>query len=321
MRPFCQRHSGAILFVVRCVVAAIFTGLLARLAYDIEHWPDITIAHHWVLIGAVCAYGTMLLLLALRWQLIIRLLGDNGRVEVPILRLVKLIWAGLAAGQALPSSIMGDAVRVLGLRKYNVPLTRALGGIALDRLIGLTALLLLALPGLVSTFSTANTPNVEYMTTIWLLLIVGAVVVGVFLVPRIVRHKLCNLLCSARSFLRPDTTFSFFFSTVAGATVVALIGHGLNVTIFVLLTLAMNLQIDVLSVLLVVPAALILAMLPLSLGGWGIREFSIAGGLTLLGQDHAAAIVAAVAFGMFHLACCLPAVLFLVHGATFRSDN
>jgi glycosyltransferase 2 family protein len=86
-------------------------------------------------------------------------------------------------------------------------------------------------------------------------------------------------------------------------------GHAISVLIFQLLADAYGLGIPLSTTLIVFPAALLMSILPISFGGWGVREASVVYGLSLYGIPEHDALLASLLFGTFQLVAAIPSVV------------
>jgi uncharacterized protein (TIRG00374 family) len=93
---------------------------------------------------AVLILGAQVVAGALRWRHVIRGIHDR----LPFAAVFQLTFVGMFFNQALPSAIGGDAMRVRHGYRYGLPLRAAFNSVLLDRVIAMTALLLVMLAGL-----------------------------------------------------------------------------------------------------------------------------------------------------------------------------
>ncbi len=76
--------------------------------------------------------------------------------------------------------------------------------------------------------------------------------------------------------------------------------------------LATGANIEWLAFLGVMPAVALIASLPISVGGWGTREGAMVAGLSLIGVDAGAALVASVIIGLLTMIAAVPACMLSV---------
>ena len=68
---------------------------------------------------------------------------------------------------------------------------------------------------------------------------------------------------------------------------------------------------------LIVPTVLMVSSLPVSIGGWGVREAGLAAGFIVLGHSPSHAITISLLIGLSNLAVALPGVMIWA----LKSDN
>lgn len=99
----------------------------------------------WPLVGAVAIFLVTTVLLALRWRVLLAAKG----IEEPLPWLLRLYFIGYAAGQVLPTSFGGDAVRIVEhSRRRPDARAEAAGAVLIERGLGAVGTLVLVAVGL-----------------------------------------------------------------------------------------------------------------------------------------------------------------------------
>jgi uncharacterized membrane protein YbhN (UPF0104 family) len=88
----------------------------------------------------------------------------------------------------------------------------------------------------------------------------------------------------------------------AAAWLAALVQHLLRVAILALLATGLSLGISVSTLFALTPAALLIAMVPISIGGFGARELTFVYFLGIAGISAEAALSLSIAFGLLRVA-------------------
>ncbi len=243
---------------------------------------------YWMLALAGFVAGHMIGLL--KWRLLI----DAGRAGLSLLSAMRCYFAGLFANLCLPTVVGGDLVRAgLAIRDSGERETVILGSL-LDRILDVSALLLIALAGALLAPGKLDGPERAIFAGA-LLMLSSAMLGGVALVrlraPRRLslkrRRQIARLRRAARRLARRPQL------------ALAAIGLGLFiqmsfVLINALLGRACGIQLPLSAWMLAWPLAKTAALLPVSLGGLGVREAALA---VLLGQFGVPAALA-VAVGL-----------------------
>lgn len=86
-------------------------------------------------------------LMAWRWIVLLRAAESPARVPLP--QLIRLFFVSTFLGTFLPGSIGGDAVRAVSLARLGATTGASVGSVAVDRLLGVVSVLLMAVVGLV----------------------------------------------------------------------------------------------------------------------------------------------------------------------------
>lgn len=130
---------------LQLLVSAALIGVLLW-QIDVSRTADLVVSSEpaW-LAGALALYLGSTWLLAWRWQI---LLASKG-IHEPLGWLTKLYFVGIAAGQVLPTSIGGDAVRIVehARRRPNAR-GEAAGAVLMERVLGAAGTLVLVAVGL-----------------------------------------------------------------------------------------------------------------------------------------------------------------------------
>jgi uncharacterized protein (TIRG00374 family) len=225
------------------------------------------------LLGAVAVTAAGIVLSALRWEAVLVMLDVHVRTRT----LVHHVAAGLFVGNFLPSTIGGDVLRIRRLAKETGESAVPFASVALDRLSGMLVLPLITLVAL------AVNPGLRELGRASLVAAVVSVLTLVFL---------GGLLYAAGhpgvgGRFTGDSRFHRFAAAVhlgaskvrthpRAVTGVVVAGFGyqlLVVTAAFLAARALGLdQVRLTAAMAFVPAVSILQVVPISLGGLGIRE-------------------------------------------------
>jgi uncharacterized protein (TIRG00374 family) len=253
------------------------------------------------------AGSTFLLLLnttmiAPRWQKILTCYG----VDLALYPLFRIAVEGYFFNQLLPTGIGGDAVRIWALRKQGVALNAATGSVIVDRLFGLATLFVFVAIG----FPFITTESGEHdLLSPFLIVFALAIAVALGFVaalklsgrPGVMRHlqfifdfahelKAMLLTPSVALPCLLYSTIGNLFPIVAVAWIAGPLGTSLNLA-------------DYFEI---VPAALLIAVLPVSIGGWGVREAAMVVCMAAKGIPADTAVIISVVFGISMTVSALP---------------
>lgn len=256
----------------------------------------------------LCASAVLLVVVffnAFRWKLV------TGILRCPIELGAAYRWTliGHFFNQILPSSVGGDVVRGVLAARHVDDKAAIVTSLALERLVGLFALaILIAIgqPVLLLRFNdSAATGTVTLLVAgiccLIVLLVSADKLLGRFLRGRI-ETGVRRLSVDARKFVRARGLVSLTF----------LVAFMMHCAILVLTTFVANQlgsTISFLEVLLIMPTILLIASLPISVGGWGIREAALAVGFSMLGHQESIAVATSILLGLANFMSAVPGVL------------
>jgi uncharacterized membrane protein YbhN (UPF0104 family) len=245
---------------------------------------------------AIFAAGQAVAALRLRYILITL----HRRIALPAL--LRAHFIGITFNQVLPTGFGGDIVKILVLRSPG-DTGRITRGVLLARGFGLLALLL-ATVILVPFYGRvlSDTRSFLVIAAIAFMIIVGFVgavcaVRSRRLLNRLNRplRALALLLTDVRRFSAPRP----FIETVLTSAVIVLT----VIVCFTFLGRALGHPVSLLSCLVIVPPIIVSMHLPLSFGGWGVREVGAVALLPLGGFPPETAFLTSVLYGIVILAC------------------
>jgi uncharacterized membrane protein YbhN (UPF0104 family) len=201
----------------------------------------------------------------------------------------------------------GDAMRLWLLHQTDVPLRSAIQAIVIDRFLGLFGLFLLALvglPGLVALL-TGYHWQVVAVTGLCIAAVAGALALVIMM--RLARRwASIPFVAEVIAVISAVVRGGGIRRRLLAVFVLALLTHCMNVLVFFLIGRDLGIDLSLGHWFLIVPPALLISMLPISAGGWGLREASFVLGLASFGIRPEEAILPPVIFGLGVLAAALP---------------
>lgn len=261
------------------------------------------------LLSLILALGLQLastLTAAYRWSLIQRWLGDPPDARF----YVKSYFKGSLFNQLLPTSIGGDAYRVLENGNRINSHKEAFFGVFIDRIAGLLGLLLLSALAL---FWLPDLLPSHISVTIAIILIIGfsGALFGLCL------HKLPRwrfpLWSSLQKLSRRFARVYRNGRTISIQLGLSVITHLFSMLVLMTLGQSLGLEFELMVYLAVIPPVILLTLLPLSFAGWGIREGAMVGIFALIGAPAEAVLAMSVVYGLTLVAASLPGLWFFIH--------
>jgi uncharacterized protein (TIRG00374 family) len=272
---------------------------------------------------ASIAVGGLLLLVLLsflcvfRWQIVMRQFGRMLGFRLT----TRLFFEGLFFNQALPSTVGGDGVRIYRAFRAGLPLAVAINSVVLDRVLGLTSLMLLAALAQPLFYErVASVPARLTFTAVFVLAVTGIFVLLLlaYMPGWARRWKVARGLVALSHAARQAFTTPAILLPV---TLLSIVGHLISVVVFYLLADSLALGVSFLDCLVMVPSVLLLATVPVSVAGWGVREGAMVAAFGLLGVPAGGAAAASVLFGIGMAITALPGGLLWFLNTDRRRDG
>ena len=236
-----------------------------------------------------------------RWRTI---LSASMEGQPPSILSAQAVFYSSIFFNSLPfGTIGGDVARVWLARRFAASVTQLVLSVLGDRILTILALILLV----VLTLPTISHPLV---LTAWFvaaaLFVVG--VSGILLLATIERmlrrwrrqrvmYLILRMVEGLRFIRQPAGLVALFWalsSGLASAFAAYFIARSLGI------------QVGPIAMIAVMSMVTLVAALPISIGGWGVREASVVALLGLLGVDREAALLLSVEFGLLNMLLSLP---------------
>jgi len=255
-----------------------------------------------VFLAAGCVMVLQVLLAVLRWGQVM----THQRIRLPFQSLLRYFWLGLFFNQVLPSSVGGDAVRAYCLVREGHGIGSASVAVLLDRLLGMAGLVLLvivALPLSMNYITEGAMRLALYAVVVAAVGVIGFVLVLDRLTARFRKWRIVRGLTALSKDAR-----RLLFSADPGIRVILLsIGvHVISILAIAVLALATKIDVHWTAFVVVVPIAILLMTVPVSIAGWGVREGVMVVGLGYAGVAAEHAVALSILFGFLVLVIALP---------------
>lgn len=239
----------------------------------------------------------------------------NAAYPIRFWEAMQIAWIGGFFSQAAFSMVSGDAMRIWFLVQSKLTLKRATYFIMIDRGLGLLALLLLSLGCIPFLFQMPFIPNL-------LPLLIGLAIIGLFSIFVLYfafkkwGYKIQNTWVFELLLLSKQIFSRSFQSTILIALFSFLI-HICNVIAVYLFMKCFDVPIGFIECAIVMLPAMLMVMLPISIGGWGVRESVLIFGFGFFGVPAETALTVSILWGLALLVSLLPgSFLFLLKHQT-----
>jgi uncharacterized membrane protein YbhN (UPF0104 family) len=255
----------------------------------------------WIAVAIGC-FSIQTVLMAWRWQITAQRLGAGFGLGIA----VREYYLSQLVNLCLPGGVLGDASRALRMSWRDAgddALLCAAHAVVIERIAGQVAVFILALigVGLAELRGSIDWPNWMRPAMVYAIpaCLVGAVAFGLLwrrsAALRRFGHSVRIAVLSPAILIR-----QIWLSAVIALLMVAAFAACARAT-GTILPLAVALGL--------VPIILTAMILPLSVGGWGLREGAAAALFPLFGATAASGVAAGVAYGLALMIACLPGLL------------
>lgn len=249
-----------------------------------------------------------------RWRIILRdAAAQDEKIHLPYGRAFEIYAISAFSSVWMPGGAMGgDVVRIWLSKICHIPLSLSVHSVVIDRLAALIMLLVMVFALLPWLGNIAGFDAAPIMILALLLVAVGLLVVrhlehlarARFTHIRLVR-LVVQLASSVRQFARHRLSVLLVLLYAACA-------HALFCLAAYVLARSMQLEVSFLEMLVLLLPVILAVTLPISVGGWGVREVGVAAMLSLVGVPHAAAVLLSVEMGIITALVYMPAGLLWV---------
>jgi glycosyltransferase 2 family protein len=231
---------------------------------------------------------------ALRWRLIA---GYSG-FRMTVAQACRLCLIGAFFNQVLPSSLGGDGARIWLSVKGGAAPGAATYSVLVDRVVGLLWLIILAVACL--PWSLAIVSNPAGRISLVLCALGGLAAISVFLLFGRLDAAWTRRWWATRHLGDASRLAWRLLSAPAAASAIAMLSltlHAATVGAVWLIAQGVGAPLGVFQALIVVPPTLLIATVPISIGGWGVRETVMAAAFSFLGLAATDGLIVSVLFG------------------------
>jgi glycosyltransferase 2 family protein len=286
------------------IKAIVSIGLIAVLATRLDYAHVLS---YWRQLNGVWilgALGILFLEMCLLAGVRLKLMLASVDARRPLTITAQIALCGFFFEQVTIGFVGGDAIRLWLLRRTHVPFGRAIQALLLDRACGFASLVLLSLIGVQALLPLVE-ESVREVITVTLGAFVAAGLLGIAVI--VVLTKV----------LRPTKLSAYWqrfglsehpvsMATLAIVFILAVATQLLNVLVFWMLGQSLGLPTALQQWFIVAPTVLLVSMLPISIGGWGVREGAMVVALHGFGISAEDALLPSVLFGLCAVTATLP---------------
>lgn len=291
--PWSRPKRRWALFLLKITISV---GLLAFVARQTS-WDRLSVRLNEIIVSnALLAWlplAAVTFCVGFRWRVIASAVARPVRfIDAWIVSMI-----GAALDQVMVT-LSGDAYRIWWLKRGTPSLLHAVAGVLLDRAAGVLGIVLLVLAFLPHLASLESERGL-----VWVPAVLAPVILCGFAALLLMDHvpgELSRNRWLARLGVFSASARMVFLSaaTAIPALVAAVLVHFGVATCVALVAWTLGIDLGLVAALTVVPTVMLISLLPISIGGWGVREGAMVVGLGLVGVESSDALLISVMYGL-----------------------
>jgi len=301
------RRSRARLFTFVKVTLSVLALCFLALKVDLAAvWQRMAGQSLWLVAAALMALSAQIVLGALRWRTILESLG----ARAPLPELMRVFYvAAFFSSWMWGGAVAGDGVRAWLSLRMQMRVMRAITSVILDRAVAVAGVAILVI--LTAPLFAAQLGDTATAWTAWTAAAAaGALLIGIGVATQMYRlplnwhrHRLLGavqtLSVETRAvFLRPGVAVAALGLAVAAQFAMSLAAYAL--------AWSMDIGLSLTNCLVLIQPVVLATALPISIGGWGVRETAMIALLALVGVPASAALALSVQLGLLSMVAALP---------------
>ena len=231
--------------------------------------------------------------------------SKNGS-EMNFFYCLKFYYISSFINNILPGGVVGDIYRAYCARESNssvIDLSKSVQGIVFERLSGQIMMFFIFLFSLTLFFLI----NAKYVAFLYAVIPVIFIILIIYIITKKIYFNKVQSNEVAINFKRIFSGTIFWNHTIISFFVVLS-----YIIIYIISAEALGLSIDYFAFFVFTPIVLFSMTLPVSIGGWGVREGTALLIAFLLGLSASSSISVAIMYGILNLFCSLPGLYFLL---------
>ena len=267
--------SAIITFVKLCITGLFFIYIFGKVDFH-QFVNTMRGAHIGYIAGALVLLWGAHFLCVLRWRILMRQLMPTPSLA----RLVGIYFIGMFFNLTFPTIIGGDVVKVYYAGKTSRSYAESFASIFLDRDIGMLAMMIIACCAVL--YHPVSVPGIPVALILWCVFILFILGNLAIFTPRF--HRVANTALQKPRLTKiaakiAGITKAFRIMGKNPAALWASLGISfanqfLGCTVAWIIALNLDIHIPLFYFLIFVPVATLISMIPVSLNGMGLREYS-----------------------------------------------
>jgi len=249
--------------------------------------------------------------MALRWKILL----TSFNIHTSYLQLVSIIFISNSVGHILPGGIGTDIIRSYHLASKEGMAEKIAASVFIDRIFGFTSMLILA--QLASIYA-----SIGYNISVLIPLFVSGSLLSLFILYLIGKRVSKREISSIHKIKLLEIVFSFYNKVIASlkelnmsqtviykSFILSLTVQIVRCFVFYLIFKSLNIDTSILYFLVFIPIVFIVILLPISIGGLGVREASLFAFFGQFGIQLSTCTLAGLLFHTLQIIALIPGLL------------
>lgn len=270
----------------RIIVSALIIVLLLVTLPLTEIWDAARRVSMLTWVFLVIAFLIIHIIGVIKWRFIVCM----GKIKIPYSIAFRCYFYGLFGNLFLPSVVGGDLVRTGMAVRHVEEKEQIIIGSIVDRLLDVCSLLAIFILGVMQTAETISGQHRKILVmicSILLFLLMGCITFALIPIPERIPEKILGMIVRTRLVIRYLIKNPVY---ALGSFSLSVLMQGSFVLLNAFLGSICGIKISVLTWFIIWPLAKISALVPISLGGIGVREVALAALLSPFGVLYTTAI-------------------------------
>ena len=258
-----------------------------------------------MLISAILLLLGQSLIGGFRW----RSIGQAIDCPLGIVKAIRIFYIGTFFNQVLPGGTGGDAVRIYLFFKGGATLRGSINSVMLERLVVLAALILIV--ALTQSFYLPKLNNNFSQWISWfpigMCVFLSFIIIFIMLFDQLPDTFSRWRFFRGLGYMAKDTRKLFLnYKNILPSALWGFFTHiNLSLSVFCL-AVGLGVNIDFFTCLVLMPPVFLITTIPLSIGGWGVRENAMIIALGLVGVSSESSLALSILFGLAILIISMP---------------
>lgn len=275
----------------------------------------------WVVLLALVGFSGSQVICAVRWWLLLR----ARQCRISLLECIRWYFAGMFWNLFMPTSLGGDSVRAVMAAPHSGGLAASISTIFVERMVGFLNLILIAVSGVAVSEASRGASGTRAVAGVCSL---GVIIAGFLLTNYLLmglhrRYPATAFLVAAHRLLQ---TLWYYLErkrlpALLWALLLSVLAQIVQMSVGILLAESVQLHVALTTWWWVLPSLGISTMIPVSLGGLGVREYAAVRMLPNPGYSEGTIIGWSLLWQLTVWLCSLPGGLLMMRGWLAKSSS